>query len=110
MKMNMPVTNNEIMMKEGTILVTRTDLKGVITFVNDAFVEISGYSRDELIGAPHNIVRHPDMPMTVFEEMWNTLKKGNPWHRVIKNRTKSGDFYWVSANVMPVFENAVVRE
>ncbi len=108
MKMNMPVTNNEVVMKAGAILVTRTDLKGVITFANDDFVEISGYSRDELIGAPHNIVRHPDMPIVVFEEMWNTLKKGNPWHRMIKNRTKSGDFYWVSANVMPVFENAQV--
>lgn len=108
MKMNMPVTNNEVLMKTGTILVTRTDLKGIITFANDAFVDISGYSRDELLGENHNIVRHPDMPSAVFEEMWKTLKKGNPWHRLIKNRTKSGDFYWVSANIMPVFENAQV--
>lgn len=108
MRMNMPVTNNEIVMKSGTILVTRTDLKGVITFANDAFVEISGYSRDELLGENHNVVRHPDMPSVVFEEMWKTLKKGNPWHRLIKNRTKSGDYYWVSANIMPVFENAQV--
>ncbi len=110
MKTNMPITNREIVMKPGTILVTRTDLKGLITFVNDDFLEISGYSRDELIGKNHNIVRHPDMPAVIFEEMWNTLKKGNPWHRVIKNRTKSGDFYWVSANITPVFENAVIRE
>jgi methyl-accepting chemotaxis protein len=108
MKMNMPVTNHEIMMKPGTILVTRTDLKGIITFANDAFVEISGYSRDELVGSSHNIVRHPDMPTMVYEEMWKTLSKGNPWHRVVKNRTKTGDFYWVSANVMPVFENSQV--
>ena len=108
MRMNMPVTNNEIVMKSGTILVTRTDLKGVITFANDAFVEISGYSRDELLGENHNVVRHPDMPSVVFEEMWKTLKKGNPWHRLIKNRTKSGDYYWVSANVTPVFDNAQV--
>jgi methyl-accepting chemotaxis protein len=108
MKMNMPVTNNEVVMKVGAILVTRTDLAGVITFANDDFVEISGYSRDELIGLNHNIVRHPDMPVAVFEEMWTTLKKGNPWHRLIKNRTKSGGFYWVSANVMPVFENAQI--
>ncbi len=110
MKTNIPITNHEVVMKSGTILVTRTDLKGIITFVNDDFVDISGYSRDELIGSNHNIVRHPDMPPAIFEEMWNTLKKGNPWYRVIKNRTKSGDFYWVSANVTPVFENAVVRE
>ncbi|MDD2863922.1 MAG: methyl-accepting chemotaxis protein [Methylococcales bacterium] len=108
MKQNMPVTNNEVVMKAGTILVTRTDLKGIITFANDAFVELSGYSHDELVGSPHNIVRHPDMPSAVFEEMWNTLKKGNPWHRTIKNRTKSGDYYWVNANIMPVFENAQV--
>lgn len=104
----MPVTNNEVVMKPGTILVTRTDLKGVITFVNDAFVEISGFSREELIGSSHNIVRHPDMPVGAFEEMWATIKKGNPWHRLVKNRTKNGDFYWVSANVMPMFENAMV--
>lgn len=108
MKLNMPVTNHEVVMKAGTILVTRTDLKGVITFANDAFIEISGYSNDELVGSPHNIVRHPDMPSAVFEEMWNTLKKGNPWHRTIKNRTKLGDYYWVNANIMPVFENAQV--
>jgi methyl-accepting chemotaxis protein len=103
--MNMPVTNNEIVMKPGTILVTRTDLNGVITFANDSFVEISGFARHELIGENHNIVRHPDMPVAAYEEMWSTLKKGNPWHRVIKNRTKSGDFYWVSANVKPLIED-----
>ena len=108
MRMNMPVTNNEIVMKPGTILVTRTDLKGVITFANDAFVEISGFARHELIGENHNIVRHPDMPVAAYEEMWSTLKKGNPWHRVIKNRTKSGDFYWVSANVKPLLEDGKV--
>ena len=110
MKTNMPITNHEVVMKPGAILVTRTDLKGLITFVNDDFIDVSGYSRDELLGSSHNIVRHPDMPPAVFEEMWNTLKKGNPWYRIIKNRTKTGDFYWVSANVTPVFENAVVRE
>lgn len=108
MKMNMPLTNNEVMMKSGTILVTRTDLKGIITFANDAFIDISGYSRDELLSKNHNVVRHPDVPAAVFAEMWSTLKKGNPWYRVIKNRTKSGDYYWVSANIMPVFENAQV--
>jgi methyl-accepting chemotaxis protein len=108
MKVNMPVTNNEIVMKPGTILVTRTDLKGIITFANDAFVEISGYSRDELIGESHNIVRHPDMPAGAYAEMWNTIKKGNPWHRLVKNRAKNGDYYWVSANVTPIFQNASV--
>jgi methyl-accepting chemotaxis protein len=108
MKVNMPVTSNEIVMKPETILVTRTDLKGVITFANDAFVEISGFSREELVGASHNIVRHPDMPSGAYEEMWNTIRKGNPWHRLVKNRAKNGDYYWVSANVTPMFQNASI--
>jgi methyl-accepting chemotaxis protein len=108
MKVNMPVTNNEIVMRPETILVTRTDLKGVITFANDAFVEISGFSREELVGASHNIVRHPDMPSGAYEEMWNTIRKGNPWHRLVKNRAKNGDYYWVSANVTPMFQNGSI--
>jgi len=110
MKLNMPVTNNEIQMKKGALLVTRTDLKGVITYVNDEFVNISGYSRDELIGADHNIVRHPDMPPAAFEDLWMTLKALRPWNGVVKNRTKSGDHYWVDANAMPVFKNGKVHE
>ena len=105
----MPITNNEIVMKKNTILVTRTDLKGIITFANDAFVDISGYSREELIGSSHNIVRHPDMPPAAFEDMWRTLKKNRPWQGLVKNRTKSGDFYWVNANAMPLIEDNVVK-
>ncbi|MFU8788602.1 MAG: methyl-accepting chemotaxis protein [Methylobacter sp.] len=110
MKINMPVTNQEIQMKKGGLLVTRTDLKGVITYVNDEFVAISGYSRDELIGAEHNIVRHPDMPEAAFEDLWRTLKALRPWNGIVKNRTKSGDYYWVDANAMPVFKNGQVHE
>jgi PAS domain S-box len=110
MKVNMPVTNQEIPMKKGGLLVTRTDLKGVITYVNDEFVNISGYSRDELLGAEHNIVRHPDMPPAAFEDLWMTLKSLRPWNGVVKNRTKSGDHYWVEANAMPVFKNGKVHE
>lgn len=109
MKINMPITNTEVMMKDNTILVTRTDLKGVITFANDAFVAISGYSREELIGSSHNIVRHPDMPPAAFEDMWRDLKQRRPWQGMVKNRTKSGDFYWVNANAMPLFENDQVK-
>ncbi|NOT12235.1 MAG: PAS domain S-box protein [Methylococcaceae bacterium] len=97
-------------MKQDEILVTRTDLKGRITFVNDAFVTISGYNREELIGASHNIVRHPDMPPAAFEDLWNTLKQGRPWTALVKNRAKSGDFYWVEANVTPVLKNGVIQE
>lgn len=110
MKVNMPVTNQEIQMKKGGLLVTRTDLKGVITYVNDEFINISGYTRDELMGAEHNIVRHPDMPPDAFEDLWMTLKSLRPWNGIVKNRTKSGDHYWVEANVMPIFKNGKVHE
>ncbi|PPK74899.1 methyl-accepting chemotaxis sensory transducer with Pas/Pac sensor [Methylobacter tundripaludum] len=108
MKINMPVTNQEIQMKKGAILVSRTDLKGIITDCNDEFISISGYTRDELIGASHNIVRHPDMPPAAFEDLWTTVKALNPWQGIVKNRTKSGDYYWVEANVLPVFKNGKV--
>ncbi|MGZ8159462.1 MAG: methyl-accepting chemotaxis protein [Methylobacter sp.] len=97
-------------MKKGALLVTRTDLRGIITYVNDEFVAISGYSRDELMGADHNIVRHPDMPPAAFEDLWVTLKSLRPWNGIVKNRTKSGDHYWVDANAMPVFKNGKVHE
>lgn len=104
MKTNLPVTDHEIVMKQNTILVTQTDLKGRITYANDAFVEISGFDRQELIGANHNIVRHPDMPPAAFEDLWTTIKAGHPWTKLVKNRTKSGDYYWVEANVTPIFK------
>ncbi|NOT13554.1 MAG: PAS domain S-box protein [Methylococcaceae bacterium] len=110
MKINMPVTDKEVLMKKDAILVTRTDLKGLITYANDAFVAISGYSREELIGTNHNIVRHPDMPPEAFEDLWITLKQNRPWTALVKNRNKSGDFYWVEANVTPVFKNGIVQE
>ncbi|WAR46550.1 methyl-accepting chemotaxis protein [Methylomonas rapida] len=110
MKINHPVTDREVMMKPGTILVTRTNLKGIITYANDAFIEISGFSKDELIGANHNVVRHPDMPPAAFEDLWLCLKAGKPWTALVKNRTKSGDYYWVEANVTPVFKDGKARE
>ncbi len=105
MKLNLPVTGRENPIASGRSLVSRTDTKGVITFANDAFVEICGFSRDELIGSSHNIVRHPDVPPAVFEDMWNTLRQGLPWRGVVKNRCKNGDHYWVDAHVVPVRKN-----
>ena len=105
MKKNLPVTGQERTVPDGVRLVSRTDTKGVITFANDAFVEASGYTRDELLGSAHNIVRHPDVPPAVFEDMWNTLKKGLPWRGLVKNRCKNGDHYWVDAHVVPVRKN-----
>lgn len=110
MKINHPVTDHEVLMKNGTILVTRTNLKGVITYANDEFVAISGFSRDELVGKNHNIVRHPDMPTAAFEDLWRCLKAGQPWTAPVKNRTKSGDYYWVEANVTPVYKNGKIDE
>ena len=108
MKINMPVTNVEHEMGDGQSLVSRTDLKGAITYANSAFVEISGFSEDEMIGASHNIVRHPDMPSAAFADLWNTVKSGRLWTGLVKNRCKNGDFYWVSAAVTPVKEEGKV--
>ncbi|MFV0370792.1 MAG: methyl-accepting chemotaxis protein [Azonexus sp.] len=102
MRNNQPVTRNEIPFPKNTYVVSRTDLKGVITYINDTFVEISGFTRDELIGKDQNIIRHPDMPETAFRDMWDTIQAGNPWRGAVKNRCKSGDFYWVEAFVMPL--------
>jgi len=110
MKINHPVTDHEVMMKPGTLLVTRTNLKGIITYANDAFIEISGFTKEELIGSNHNVVRHPDMPPAAFEDLWMCLKAGKPWSAPVKNRTKSGDYYWVEANVTPVYKNGKVQE
>lgn len=110
MKINHPVTDHEVIMKPGTILVTRTNLKGIITYANDAFIEISGFSKDELIGSNHNVVRHPDMPPAAFADLWQCLKNGRPWTAPVKNRTKSGDYYWVEANVTPVYKSGKLHE
>lgn len=104
MRLNHPVTNNEIPVPGSVLLVSKTDPGGRITFVNEAFVEISGYQERELLGAPHNILRHPDMPQQAFADLWATVKAGQPWEGLVKNRTKTGDFYWVRANVTPIVE------
>ena len=105
MKNNQPVTRQEVPFPRDSYLVSKTDLKGVITHCNDAFVQISGFSREELIGASHNIVRHPEMPQAAFDDLWRTVKAGLPWRGLVKNRCKNGDFYWVDAFVMPISKN-----
>ncbi len=105
MKINMPVTSHEVQLREGSIILTKTDMKGIITYVNRDFVEISGFSQSELIGQNHNIVRHPDMPPEAFADLWENLKAGRPWTGLVKNRCKNGDFYWVVANVAPIVED-----
>lgn len=108
MKQNLPVTNNEAKLADNDYLITATDTKGIITRVNDAFIRISGFTEDELIGKNHNIIRHPDMPPAAFEDMWNTLKAGESWMGTVKNRCKNGDYYWVDAYVTPMLENGQV--
>ena len=108
MKNNQPVTQHEVHFPPNTYLVSRTDLKGVITYANDAFVEISGFSRSELIGKNHNLVRHPDMPEAAFNDLWTTVKSGLPWRGMVKNRCKNGDYYWVEAFVVPVKSNGQI--
>nr|WP_322939313.1 PAS domain-containing methyl-accepting chemotaxis protein [Pseudomonas sp. s4] len=104
MRQNLPVTQRERTFPADERLISTTDLNSKITYCNDAFVEISGFTREELIGQPHNLVRHPDMPPAVFGHMWDTIKQGKPWMGIVKNRAKNGDFYWVSAYVTPVYE------
>ncbi|MEN6628742.1 MAG: nitrate- and nitrite sensing domain-containing protein, partial [Sulfuricella sp.] len=104
MRINQPVTQKEIQVGEDVTIVTKTDLKGVITYVNQEFVDLSGFSAQELIGQAHNMVRHPDMPAAAFEDLWNTVKSGYGWEGIVKNRCKNGDHYWVHAHVTPIHE------
>ncbi|MBY0555618.1 MAG: PAS domain-containing protein [Burkholderiaceae bacterium] len=104
MRVNQPVTENEYMMEDGKTIVSSTDLQGNINYANQYFIQVSGYTEQELLGAPQNILRHPDMPPEAFADMWKTIKSGTPWTGLVKNRCKNGDFYWVLANVTPVIE------
>jgi methyl-accepting chemotaxis protein len=108
MRTNLPVTQNEVLLSDSTLIVSKTDLKGRITYINRDFLEVSGFTEEDLIGEPHNIVRHPDMPVEAFQDMWDTLKAGRPWTGYVKNRCKNGDYYWVLANAAPIRENGHV--
>jgi methyl-accepting chemotaxis protein len=108
MRTNLPVTSNEVVLKDTTLIVSKTDLQGRITYINKDFLDISGFTEAELIGEPHNLVRHPDMPAEAFADFWNNLKQGRPWSGYVKNRCKNGDFYWVLANASPIFENGQI--
>lgn len=102
------VTNIETVLPDDEFIFSQTDLKGRITEANAAFAHISGYSVDEMLGEPHNLVRHPDMPREAFADLWKSLKAGRPWRGIVKNRRKDGGFYWVVANVSPVREKGQV--
>ncbi len=108
MRSNLPVTHVEYPITDETLIVSKTDLKGKLTYFNDQFVDASGFTEQELIGQPHNIIRHPDMPPEAFENLWDTLKAGKPWAGAVKNRRKNGDFYWVLASATPIYEGGQV--
>jgi len=98
---NITPTSVEKVMREGDYIVSKTDLKGRITYGNRIFIEFSGYTEKELLGAQHNIIRHPDMPRAVFKLLWDTIAAGNECNAYVKNMAKDGSFYWVFANVTP---------
>lgn len=102
MRTNLPVSQNAYSFPADQTLISITDLKGRITYCNTNFVTVSGFAHDELLGQPHNIVRHPDMPAEAFRDMWDTIQGGLPWSALVKNRRKNGDYYWVRANATPV--------
>ena len=108
MRMNLPVTNVEYPLQEGQSIVSKTDLKGNITYANPYFIEVSGFSEEELMGAPQSILRHPDMPAEAFADLWKTVQQGIPWTGLVKNRRKTGDHYWVRANITPVREQGKI--
>lgn len=108
MKKNLPVTSTERSFDGELRIVSTTDKKGITTYANEHFIAISGFSEDELYGKNHNVVRHPDMPPIAFLDLWSTIKAGNPWMGVVKNRCKNGDYYWVDAYVTPIFEGSEI--
>ncbi len=97
-------TATEKVMRENDFIVSKTDLKGRITYCNRIFIEFSGYTEEELLGSQHNIVRHPDMPRAVFKLLWDTLAAGNECFAYVKNMAKDGSYYWVFANVTPSYD------
>jgi PAS domain S-box-containing protein len=104
MRMNLPISDIRYPVPAGAVLVSRTDLKGIITYCNKMFCEVSGYGEHEMLGEPHNLIRHPDVPAEFFAGCWERIRAGKPWNGIIKNRRKNGDCYWVEANVTPWIE------
>ena len=100
----------ETVVPKNELIVSRTNLQGIITYANETFAHISGYSVDELVGEPHSIVRHPDMPKSVFENLWKTIKRDGKWQGVVKNLRKDRGFYWVYAEISGVYRDGELIE
>jgi aerotaxis receptor len=105
MRVNLPVSDEEYPFPKGETLVSTTDLKGRILYCNPAFISVSGYVKDDLLGQPHNLIRHPDMPEEAFRDMWACIGAGQPWSAPVKNRRQDGRYYWVMANVTPLMRD-----
>jgi len=101
MRINEPETNNEVHFDANAMLVSKTDTKGIVTYCNQVFMDIVGFTEKEILGKPHNIVRHPDMPPEAFQDLWDTIRDGKEWRGIVKNRCANGDYYWVDATVTP---------
>jgi PAS domain S-box-containing protein len=99
-------TGHERTFAEDEIIVNKTDVKGIITYANTTFLKVALYSEEEILGQPHNIIRHPDMPRCVFKLLWDTIESGSEIFAYVKNMAKNGDFYWVFAHVTPSFNSA----
>ena len=93
--------SQEVKLSKDTMIVSETDPKGIIIYANSDFCSIAGYEKEELIGKPHNLVRHPDMPKAAFKNLWDTVKSGKVWKGIVKNKTKDGRYYWVNATAYP---------
>ena len=104
----MLVRDEEVPYPDGKLIVSCTDLRGIITHCNQSFVDMSGYSKAELIGQPHHILRHPDMPAVAFKDLWTTIERGIKWHGYVKNLCKDGRYYWVFATVIPNVRNGTI--
>lgn len=108
MKKNFPITGYNVNYNDDAILISATDKKGIVNYVNEDFIRISGFEWDEIVGKSHNEVRHPDMPPEAFADMWDNIKQGLPWQGIVKNRCQNGDHYWVDAYVTPIFDNGEI--
>jgi len=106
--MNRPEPIDEAYSFKQGLIVSSTDLKGIITYANRKFCNIAGYTKEELIGKNHNIVRHPDMPKAAFQEVWDTISEGKDWTGIVKNLRKDGRYYWVYSHISPIFSNGVI--
>jgi len=99
--MSLNLGNKEVKLNTGNMIVTETDNKGIIKFASKDFCSIAGYTKDELVGQPHNLIRHPFMPSVAFKDLWDTVQKGDIWEGIVVNKTKTGGYYWVKASVYP---------